>query len=153
MRLDRQYQGWGEIAAFHVDRVLGLYRVPPITSRYLSSKIYYKHDESWMGRVLLGLPEHQVPVSVHAWLEDVKPAPPFLRLGTPRHAATPRHARTAVTDQERVRTRRRVLARQGSDSRLGARKRSRVQHRVGVRLSGRWFAWRVCIRILARSRS
>lgn len=36
-------QGYNEIAAYYIDRVLGLYRKPPIVGRYLSSKLLYSY--------------------------------------------------------------------------------------------------------------
>jgi hypothetical protein len=85
VRLDRQYQGWGEVAGYYLDRALGLYRVPPIVGRYVSSKIYYYFDDSWIGRLLYLLPEHSIAVSAHAWLDDVKSSPPLLNYGTVCH--------------------------------------------------------------------
>jgi len=39
---DRTMQGYNEIAAYYMDRVLGLYRKPPIVGRFISSKLLYE---------------------------------------------------------------------------------------------------------------
>ena len=50
-RADRTYQGWAELAAFYLDRVMGLYRKPPIVGRVISSTEMYSFDNTLHGRV------------------------------------------------------------------------------------------------------
>jgi len=34
-----EYQGWGEIAGFNIDRAIGWNRKPPISGRFISNKV------------------------------------------------------------------------------------------------------------------
>ena len=55
-----------ELAAWHVDRILGFYRKPPITSRYVSNKLLYP---SFINSLL---PDYQIAVTVHAWVDQLE---------------------------------------------------------------------------------
>jgi hypothetical protein len=81
VRMDRQYQGWGELGGLLLDRVLGMHRKPPIRGRYISSELLYRHDYSFLGRVLYALPERPVAVSMHAWVHGMATRPPSNRVG------------------------------------------------------------------------
>ena len=61
--MDRDFQGWGELCAVAIDRVLGWYRKPSVVGRYIDSKLLYYHDYSFWGRIQYALPSHNVPVS------------------------------------------------------------------------------------------
>lgn len=62
VRMDREYQGWGELCGSALDRVLGWYRKPTVVGRFLDSKLLYYHDYSTLGRFLYALPSHNVLV-------------------------------------------------------------------------------------------
>ena len=38
-RAFNMYQGWSEIVSFHLDRALGWNRKPPLSGRFVSSKV------------------------------------------------------------------------------------------------------------------
>eukprot|EP01095_Lingulamoeba_sp_RSL-Kostka_P009887 TRINITY_DN3458_c0_g1_i3.p1 TRINITY_DN3458_c0_g1~~TRINITY_DN3458_c0_g1_i3.p1 ORF type:complete len:328 (+),score=46.99 TRINITY_DN3458_c0_g1_i3:129-1112(+) len=80
-RMDRAYQGWGEIAGYYLDRALQMYRKPPIVGRWLDSKLLYRYDYSVTGRFLYYLPSHQVPVSMHAWVDGLQTNAPRNDIG------------------------------------------------------------------------
>ena len=42
----RLIQGWSEIAAYHVDRVLGLYMKPPMISRMFDNHYWFSHEST-----------------------------------------------------------------------------------------------------------
>lgn len=42
-RADRGTQGYNEVVGYYLDRVLGMYRVPPIVGRLLSSKLLFSY--------------------------------------------------------------------------------------------------------------
>lgn len=81
VRMDREYQGWGELGGLLLDRVLGMHRKPPIRGRHLSSELLYRHDYSLLGRVLYALPERPVAVSMHAWVHGMATRPPSNHVG------------------------------------------------------------------------
>ena len=62
IRMDREYQGWSELAACILDRILKFNRKPTIVGRYLDSSLLYEHDYSFWGRIYYSLPNTQVPV-------------------------------------------------------------------------------------------
>lgn len=62
IRMDRDFQGWGELCACALDRILEWYRKPTVIGRYIDSKTLYYHDYSLWGRFLYALPSHNVPV-------------------------------------------------------------------------------------------
>lgn len=62
LRMDRDYQGWGELCGTALDRVLGWHRKPTVVGRWMDSKVLYQHDYSTWGRFLYWLPSRQVPV-------------------------------------------------------------------------------------------
>ena len=43
----RLIQGWSEIAAFHLDRILGLYMKPPMVSRKFDNHFWFGHDNRY----------------------------------------------------------------------------------------------------------
>ena len=63
-----------ELVAWHVDRLMGFYRKPPIASRTVPSNLLYP---SFLGALL---PSYDVPVSVHGWLEDMRKEDPPLSI-------------------------------------------------------------------------
>jgi hypothetical protein len=50
-RADRRMQGYNEVIAFYVDRVLGFYRKPPIVGRAISSKVMHRYQITSRERV------------------------------------------------------------------------------------------------------
>lgn len=70
VRMDRDYQGWGELCGTALDRVLGWYRKPTVMGRYLDSKLLYYHDYSLLGRIQYALPSRNIPVGWIIFLED-----------------------------------------------------------------------------------
>lgn len=50
-RADRKYQGWAEIAAFYLDRVMGFNKKPPITGRIMTNKELFEFDDTWKNMV------------------------------------------------------------------------------------------------------
>lgn len=59
-----------ELVAWHVDRILNFYRKPPITSRIVPNKLLYP---SFLTSLL---PDFQVPVSVHGWIDKLEKKDP-----------------------------------------------------------------------------
>ena len=55
-----------ELAAWHVDRLLGFYRKPPIASRTVSSKMLYPSFITSL------LPDYAIHVTVHGWIDKLK---------------------------------------------------------------------------------
>ena len=76
-RIDRDYQGWGEIAAFAVDMALEFYRKPPITGRFIESK-YLNPSSSFLSSIFRS---SYSAVSVHAWIEGLQSQSPSTRVG------------------------------------------------------------------------
>ena len=60
-----KHQGLPELASFYVDRVLQLYRKPPITGRLVSNKML------WPSRFTGLIPTHDVAVTVHGWISGL----------------------------------------------------------------------------------
>jgi len=81
VRMDREYQGWGELAGYALDRVLGFNTKPTIVGRYIDSKTLYAHDYSILGRILYAMPSRPVPVSMHAWVTGLSTRPPSTTTG------------------------------------------------------------------------
>ena len=75
-RRDRKYQGWSELAAFYLDRVMGFYKKPPITGRVISSQELYRFDSSISARLLRLLPSFPIRVSMHGWVSGLHNQPP-----------------------------------------------------------------------------
>eukprot|EP00012_Vannella_robusta_P011226 CAMPEP_0206200480 /NCGR_PEP_ID=MMETSP0166-20121206/10907_1 /ASSEMBLY_ACC=CAM_ASM_000260 /TAXON_ID=95228 /ORGANISM="Vannella robusta, Strain DIVA3 518/3/11/1/6" /LENGTH=203 /DNA_ID=CAMNT_0053618831 /DNA_START=44 /DNA_END=655 /DNA_ORIENTATION=+ len=80
-RMDRDFQGWGELCAVAIDRVLGWYRKPSVVGRYIDSKLLYYHDYSFWGRIQYALPSHNVPVAMHAWVTGLATRAPSSSIG------------------------------------------------------------------------
>jgi len=75
-RADRRYQGWPEIAAYHLDRVLGLYRKPPIVGRTLTNKELFTYDTKLSTLFQASLPTYDIHCAVHAWVTGLQNQPP-----------------------------------------------------------------------------
>jgi len=86
-RADRKNQGYNEIVAYYLDRVLGFNRKPPIVGRYLSSKLLFSYAlelpeplslNDRLTQLKYYFPEQDIPVSMHAWMEGlITTAPKF----------------------------------------------------------------------------
>eukprot|EP01094_Clydonella_sp_ATCC50884_P016924 TRINITY_DN2863_c0_g1_i3.p1 TRINITY_DN2863_c0_g1~~TRINITY_DN2863_c0_g1_i3.p1 ORF type:complete len:474 (-),score=151.30 TRINITY_DN2863_c0_g1_i3:340-1761(-) len=63
-----------EIVAFHLDRILGFFRKPPIVGRVVDSSLLWS---SWWNA---WLPSYEVPVTLHAWVEGLVTRYPALEL-------------------------------------------------------------------------
>jgi len=77
------YQGMPELAAWHLDRALGLYRKPPIAGRRVPSSLLYPSLLTAL------LPAYAVPVTLHGWAEGLRTADPALGLRAHMVAAPP----------------------------------------------------------------
>ena len=62
VRMDREYQGWSELTACTLDRILKFNRKPTIVGRFLESSQVYEYDYSFWGRIYYSLPNTLVPV-------------------------------------------------------------------------------------------
>jgi hypothetical protein len=62
-RAEWEFQGWSEIVGYHVDKVLGFHRKPPIVGRKISSKELYANDASWSGLWKRTVPGYNVNFS------------------------------------------------------------------------------------------
>lgn len=79
-RASNEYQGWGEVMGFYVDRALGWYKKPPMTGRLVSNKILYADVPLLSGGWKRWVPEYQVPVSITLWMESTRNAAPSLHI-------------------------------------------------------------------------
>jgi len=79
-RAEWEYQGWSEIVAFHVDKILGFYRKPPIVGRYISSKELYANDPTWTGLWKRTIPSYKVPIALLPWIEGLQRGIPSLEV-------------------------------------------------------------------------
>ncbi len=70
-RTDTEYQGWGELAGYALDRAMGFYLKPPLTSRAISSKVAFSKSTDLLSRVcrpLLSLSSPDLSSSTHTLL-------------------------------------------------------------------------------------
>jgi len=81
IRMDRDFQGWGEVCGTALDRVLQWYRKPTVVGRFMDSKILYMHDYTYWGRLLYWLPSRLVRVSMHAWVTGLNTRSPSYSVG------------------------------------------------------------------------
>ena len=72
----RLIQGWAEIAAFHLDRVMGLNMKPPMVGRMFDNHFWYSHDSSVRSLRYRNAPTFEYPMALISWLENVHAAPP-----------------------------------------------------------------------------
>jgi len=79
-RASNEYQGWGEVMGFYVDRALNWYKKPPMTGRLISNKVLYADVPLLSGGWKRWVPEYQVPVSITLWMEDTSNATPSLQI-------------------------------------------------------------------------
>jgi len=80
------YQGWPELIAYHLDRILGMERKPPTVTRKLSSRMVYypkldfgsstKLLRSILNIAMLLVPEHNVDLTLSAWMDGLRATPP-----------------------------------------------------------------------------
>lgn len=68
------FQAMPELAAWHIDRILKFYKKPPITSRFISYKMLYG---SFLNSLL---PDIFIPVTVHAWVDELMNHDPSISL-------------------------------------------------------------------------
>merc|ERR1711907_369893 len=61
-----------EVVAFYADRVMGLYRKPPIVGRAFSSDLLHGKESA----VYANLPAHPVYLSLHGWVSRMRITPP-----------------------------------------------------------------------------
>eukprot|EP01104_Vermistella_antarctica_P016757 TRINITY_DN577_c0_g2_i4.p1 TRINITY_DN577_c0_g2~~TRINITY_DN577_c0_g2_i4.p1 ORF type:complete len:450 (+),score=54.39 TRINITY_DN577_c0_g2_i4:397-1746(+) len=71
-------QGWSEVPAFHLDRVLALYRKAPAVARAVSNKVLYAGSTSLLSPytwVRTLLPSYPVKVTLIPWVDSLRPLP------------------------------------------------------------------------------
>merc|ERR1712137_50790 len=91
-RADRDFQAFPEIASYHVDRVLGIYRKPVFMSRVVTNKILYRNMAwfpSWnIGRIVRSISykfsyfahEYNIYISLQPWMDGLSSKPPSLEV-------------------------------------------------------------------------
>ena len=91
-RADRDFQAIPEILAYHVDRVLGIYRKPIFVSRIVTNKILYKNTAwfpNWnIGRIFRSISyklkyfsyEYNIYISLQPWMNELSNEPPSLEI-------------------------------------------------------------------------
>ncbi len=80
-------QGWGELAAFYIDRALRWFKKPPATGRYITNKELYANDKRLWSTLKRWLPTYRIPVCLISWYEGIRVKPPLedLRLMMTHH--------------------------------------------------------------------
>eukprot|EP01095_Lingulamoeba_sp_RSL-Kostka_P006344 TRINITY_DN198_c1_g1_i1.p1 TRINITY_DN198_c1_g1~~TRINITY_DN198_c1_g1_i1.p1 ORF type:complete len:409 (-),score=92.62 TRINITY_DN198_c1_g1_i1:7-1233(-) len=79
-RAEWEYQGFSEITGYHVDKILGFHKKPPIVGRKISSKILYENDESWSGFFNRLLPGYEVEMALVPWISRLERAIPRISI-------------------------------------------------------------------------
>eukprot|EP00012_Vannella_robusta_P000216 CAMPEP_0206183466 /NCGR_PEP_ID=MMETSP0166-20121206/655_1 /ASSEMBLY_ACC=CAM_ASM_000260 /TAXON_ID=95228 /ORGANISM="Vannella robusta, Strain DIVA3 518/3/11/1/6" /LENGTH=369 /DNA_ID=CAMNT_0053598327 /DNA_START=125 /DNA_END=1234 /DNA_ORIENTATION=+ len=79
-RAEWEYQGWSEIVSYHVDKVLGFHKKPPIVGRVFSSKELYANDPTWTGLIRRLGPSYDIPLALLPWVDGLQRAIPSLEI-------------------------------------------------------------------------
>lgn len=77
-RSEWEYQGFSEIVAYHLDRILEFYRKPPIVGKVIDNKILYETDDSWGATFRRNLGRYSAKMALVPWMEDLKRSIPSL---------------------------------------------------------------------------